>query len=207
MKVSVAAMQKCGVEAIGALVARDFGEDGVFVGTVISVGQDKKGGNLYKVKYSDGDKEDMDEEEYNYAFAFNLQREGWDLEEVETEMGSTMDDPPPLKYVPDPDSDSDSDFEDGSSESKNESSSKKSLEREAEEVSKVLKGNNVKSMSAYERLRQKNVDRNSKLLGELGLVGKKGGSKTQKRAKKSKKSQDQSKRRKVTIVHSSLMYA
>ena len=38
------------------------------------------------------------------------------MEEVETEMGSTMDDPPPLKHVPDPDSDSDSDFEEAESE-------------------------------------------------------------------------------------------
>ena len=71
----------------------------------------------------------------------------------------------------------------------------------------MLKGNNVKSMSAYERLRQKNVDRNAKLLGELGLVGKKQGSKTQKRATTSKKNKDKLKRRKVRHVHSSLMFA
>ena len=201
MKVSVAAMQKCGVEAIGALVARDFGEDGVFVGTVISVGQDKKGGNLYKIKYSDGDKEDMDEEEYNYAYAFNLQREGWDLEEVETEARGTMDDPPPLKHVPDPDSDSDSDFDEGESESNIESSGKKGRSRVQEEVLNTVKGNKSKSLSAYERLRQKNVDRNKKLLGELGLVGKNGGSKSQKRASTSKKCKDKLKRRKVWHFH------
>ena len=64
------------------------------------------------------------------------------------------------------------DFEDGGSESNYESSGKKGLSREVEEVSRVVKGNNAKSMSAYERLRQKNVHRNAKLLGELGLVEK-----------------------------------
>ena len=63
-----------GVAAIGAEVARDFGEEngGVFGGIVQSF--DEKGGRLYRVKYSDGDAEDFDEDEYTYA---------WELANVE----------------------------------------------------------------------------------------------------------------------------
>ena len=43
-------MQKNGLEAIGALVERDFGDDGVFVGTVIGFSEEKDGGKLYRVK-------------------------------------------------------------------------------------------------------------------------------------------------------------
>ena len=106
-------------------------------------------------------------------------------------MGSTMDDPLPLQHVPDPDSDSGSDFEEGESESIIKSSGKKGRSRAAEEVSSTVKGNNAKSLSAYGRLRQKNVDWNKKLLGELGLVGKNRGSKPQIRATTSKKKQRQ----------------
>lgn len=75
-------MQKDGLEAIGSFVARDFGEDGVFVGTVISCSRDDAdGGYLYRVKYSDGDIEDLDQEEYNYAFALKLEEDGWEVEE------------------------------------------------------------------------------------------------------------------------------
>ena len=63
-----------GVAAIGVAVARDFGEKngGVFGGIVQSF--DEKGGRLYRVKYSDGDAEDFDEDEYTYA---------WELANVE----------------------------------------------------------------------------------------------------------------------------
>ena len=37
-------MQKGGLEAIGALVERDFGEDGVYVGTVVGCRVEKGGG-------------------------------------------------------------------------------------------------------------------------------------------------------------------
>ena len=48
-------MQKDGLEAIGALVERDFGKDGVFVGTVVGFREEKGVERLYRVKYSDGD--------------------------------------------------------------------------------------------------------------------------------------------------------
>ena len=67
-----------GVEAVGAMVARDFGEDGVFTGTVVAFSR-----GLYRIRYSDGDEEDMDEEEFNYAYAFHLEREGWEVEECD----------------------------------------------------------------------------------------------------------------------------
>ena len=71
-----------GVAAIGAEVARDFGEEngGVFGGIVQSF--DKKGGRLYCVKYSDGDAEDFDEDEYTYA---------WELANVEKGVLSAED--------------------------------------------------------------------------------------------------------------------
>jgi hypothetical protein len=50
--------QRFGVDAVGSLVARDFGDAGVFTGTVTSFTD-----NLYHVRYSDGDSEDFDEDE------------------------------------------------------------------------------------------------------------------------------------------------
>ena len=74
--------QLFGLEAIGAVVARDFGELGTFTGRVIKFVRGKgKGKDLYTVEYEDGDVEDMDTEEYNFAYAHHLRREGWDLEE------------------------------------------------------------------------------------------------------------------------------
>ena len=55
-------MQKHGLEARGALVERDFGDDGVFVGTVVGFSDEKGAGKLYRVEYSDGDVEDLDQE-------------------------------------------------------------------------------------------------------------------------------------------------
>ena len=74
--------QLFGLEAIGAVVARDFGELGTFTGRVIKFVRGKgKGKDLYTVEYEDGDVEDMDTEEYNFAYAHHLRREEWDLEE------------------------------------------------------------------------------------------------------------------------------
>ena len=70
--------QPNGLEAIGALVCRDFGKDGFFVGTVVGFDFDVHGDSLYCVEYNDGDKEDLDQEEFNYAYALHLRREGWD---------------------------------------------------------------------------------------------------------------------------------
>ena len=77
--------QRAGLEVIGDFVARDFGEDGVFVGEVISCYRDDSGGTLYKVKCIDGDMEDLDQEEYNFAYAFKLQEDGWEPKDAETE--------------------------------------------------------------------------------------------------------------------------
>ena len=38
-------------------------------------------GGLYTIQYTDGDLEDMDIEEYNFAYALWLKEEGWDIEE------------------------------------------------------------------------------------------------------------------------------
>ena len=56
--------------AVGARVAREFGNLGVFTGTVNRVkhGKSKRARTLYHVTYDDGDEEDLDEEEFQYAF-------------------------------------------------------------------------------------------------------------------------------------------
>ena len=69
--------QKNGLEAIGAMVCRHFGDDGYFVGIIISLNFSKDGSSLYRVKYSDGDMEDLDQGEYNYAYSLQLKRDGW----------------------------------------------------------------------------------------------------------------------------------
>ena len=59
-------------DAVGKEVARDFGEEhgGIFYGTVTSV----KGGEetLYRVRYTDGDEEDLDEGQYTCAYSLAL---------------------------------------------------------------------------------------------------------------------------------------
>ena len=69
--------QKNGLEAIGAVICRYFGADGYFEGSIIGVSFTTDGDSLYRVKYTDGDTEDLDQEEYNYAYSLYLQREGW----------------------------------------------------------------------------------------------------------------------------------
>ena len=82
--------QQFGAAAIGTFVARDFGEAGIFNGqiTAFNAGECVEE-ELYSVEYEDGDKEDLDREEYNYAYALYLQEEGWTLEdaEIDTEDG------------------------------------------------------------------------------------------------------------------------
>ena len=62
--------------AVGVEVARDFGEDngGLFFGKVTSVSGVKR--VMYKVLYTDGDGEDMDEGQYEYAFSLAAQQRG-----------------------------------------------------------------------------------------------------------------------------------
>ena len=153
-------MQKSGLEAIGAVVARDFGEHGVFVGTVISVAKDDMGGYLYEVKYSDGDVEDMDCEEYNYAYAYNLRREGWIVDGEEHDMTALV------EIDEHGGGDSDSDFDDGSALKGKKACN--SFERGGGEVLESF-SRGRESLSPYEKLRQKNVDRNDRFLKNVGL--------------------------------------
>ena len=57
-----------GKDAVGKQVARDFGEKhgGIFFGRVVSVRGTCK--LIYHVRYTDGDEEDFDEDEYSYAY-------------------------------------------------------------------------------------------------------------------------------------------
>ena len=49
-------------------------------------------GGLYTVEYSDGDVEDMDLEEYNFAYALWLKEEGWDVEDGEVPSDACQND-------------------------------------------------------------------------------------------------------------------
>jgi hypothetical protein len=72
---------KFGLEAIGTTVCREFGTDGVFYGVITAVHVQKGEEVLYQVEYSDGDVEDMDLQEYSYAYALWLKEERWNGEE------------------------------------------------------------------------------------------------------------------------------
>ncbi len=88
--------QKFGVLAIGETICREFGFDGVFYGTINAFRREGET-ELYTVRYTDGDQEDLDLEEYNFAYALWLQQEVWDvdeddgIEESRSESGSEED--------------------------------------------------------------------------------------------------------------------
>ena len=74
--------QQFGVNAVGALVAREFGDGIIYHGAITSFTRGKDGGSdLYRVEYDDGDAEDMDRDEYNFAYALELSDQGWVVEE------------------------------------------------------------------------------------------------------------------------------
>jgi hypothetical protein len=73
--------QKFGVNAIGEFVCRDFGPDGIFQGRITACHLDAQKHGLYTVQYTDNDVEDLDDEEYNYAYSLWLQEEGWEAED------------------------------------------------------------------------------------------------------------------------------
>ena len=63
-------------------VARDFGKKGVFLGEIVAVEYDSedidKVEDIYVVKYTDGDRDDMDKDEVLYANEFYIQVSGVD---------------------------------------------------------------------------------------------------------------------------------
>ena len=67
------------VAAVGTKVAKDFGSLGVFFGTVLSVEYDSddeiKAKPFYCVQYSDGDREDLNEDEFGYGQELYFQME------------------------------------------------------------------------------------------------------------------------------------
>jgi hypothetical protein len=75
--------QPFGVNAIGTTVCREFGTDGVFYGVISAFHTVTGKEDLYTVEYNDGDVEDLDLEEYNYAYALWLKEEGWQVDEAE----------------------------------------------------------------------------------------------------------------------------
>ena len=174
-------MQKNGLEAIGALVERDFGDDGVFVGTVIGFSEEKDGGKLYRVKYSDGDIEDLDQEEYNFAYAMKLKSDGWELEDGQIEGGDIRGDEDGVST--DDDSGKGSDDEplvDVLSREKA-SQSEKSGSGGVNDGCDAGGPKDGKALSAYEELRAKNMRRNQKLVEDLGLLKAKRGGNSKKR--------------------------
>ena len=74
--------QQFGVNAVGAMVAREFGDGIIYHGTITSFKRGKDGeANLYRVKYDHGDAEDMDRDKNNLAYALELSDQGWVVEE------------------------------------------------------------------------------------------------------------------------------
>ena len=64
----MASVQNTGNDCIGNCIARNFGDEGVWQGEVKAAEQKGKRNQwLYRVEYTDGDVEDMDQEELNYA--------------------------------------------------------------------------------------------------------------------------------------------
>ncbi len=82
--------QKFGLNAIGEFVCRDFGPDGIFHGKITACHLDDEKKGLYSVTYSDN-VEDLDEEEYNYAYSLWLQEEGWETVEVDAKEADGKD--------------------------------------------------------------------------------------------------------------------
>ena len=62
------------------------------LGSIIGLSFTHEGDSLYRVKYTDGDTEDLDQEEYNYAYSLYLKREGWTPMEKE-DFGSDSNHP------------------------------------------------------------------------------------------------------------------
>ncbi len=59
---------------VGMKVARDFGKTGIFIGEVVQVEYDSEDvgreAPFYVVQYTDGDREDMDEDEFTFAHEY-----------------------------------------------------------------------------------------------------------------------------------------
>jgi hypothetical protein len=77
---------------IGKKVARDFGNAGVFIEEVVEVDCDsediEKVEPVYVVQYTDGDREDMDHDELQYAYEFHLACLGVDVDNESCSGGS-----------------------------------------------------------------------------------------------------------------------
>ena len=159
------------MEAIGALVERDFGGDGVFVGTVVGFRDEKGVGKLYRVKYSDGDVEDLDQEEYNFAYAMKLKSDGWVLEEGPIECGDTHGVLDGVSAEDDSGKDEDDEFlVDVLAREKTEQP-KNSTTGGVNDRCQASGHTEGEVLSAYEELRVKNMERNHKIVAELGLLG------------------------------------
>ena len=64
----MASVQNTGNDCIGNCIARNFGDEGVWQGEVKAAEQKGKRNQwLYRVEYTDGDVEDRDQGELNYA--------------------------------------------------------------------------------------------------------------------------------------------
>jgi hypothetical protein len=69
-----------GAEAIGQSVCREFVPHGFFTGTITAYRKEMET-RLYTVEYTDGDVEDLDDEEYNHAYEVWLRQSGWEPED------------------------------------------------------------------------------------------------------------------------------
>jgi hypothetical protein len=93
------------IEAVGTKVAKDFGSLGVYFGTVLSVEYDsddeKKAIPFYCVKYSDGDTEDLNEDEFGFARELRFQMD-LDAEDERDERAVTSGTDEDESYRPSP---------------------------------------------------------------------------------------------------------
>ncbi len=90
------------LEALGEKVAKDFGKQGVFFGSAIAVEYDSddhgKENPFYVVQYTDGDKEDLNEEEYGYAHELCVQMDIDAVDEFQVDSATDEEE----SYLPSP---------------------------------------------------------------------------------------------------------
>ena len=143
----------------------------MYVGTAVGYRVEKGGDRLYRVEYSDGDVEDMDQEEYNFAYAARLMSEGWVVEEGQIEEGNPHGGPRGVSAEEDGGNDSDDEFVvDVLAREKQATSGNNTIGDVKDGVGKSVHVEG-ETLSVYEELRAKNVERNAKMVEELGLCG------------------------------------
>ena len=164
----------------------------------------RRGGDrLYRVEYSDGDVEEMDQEEYNFAYAARLRSEGWVVEEGQIEGGNPHGGPRGVSAEENGGNDSGDEFVvDVLAREKQATSGNDTIGDVKDDVGKSVHVEG-EVLSAYEELRAKNVERNAKMVEEIGLCGVLSSGNAKKRKPKASNVKIWTQKRKVgTFLHS-----